>query len=542
MNATLKQICGLLKNDNAEIQKSAAIVLSKLTPHDSSVLKTIGESLIFINDKDVALTMLKILQHDPQEKSIKYILEVVDKGIIEPKEVYDIVAAVGRKAIPVLKKIYAGSSLQLKLTIIEILPRIRNEAALGFLIDQFFNDNAEVVRACIHALRENIAAFNKKENALLNKKLKSVLSSSKTSKNLTALSAVIISMGITGDIKCKKLLLKYVSDNYDLNIRRHALMSLSSLSYATEGHGDLIKALLPIINDDDSELVKLSVDVLSQIRPRKSDTDVLIKILENHKESYVQAFAVKAIGKLDTVDLARRIIDLMWHKDRNIQKAAAETLVEMKSAGKAILDKIDNDAATDKLEELIAILKHHKEKINPERIKSMITRMFECLNKNDAKYTVYRNCLVAIDGDQMQKAVLKKASAARRKRDYDKVRQSLQLLKGTDYMTEDLRMSLAVAKLKTSRKNLNRESRLSDYSLEMIGKMLKDKGKEFIKSFYKQNELNADDYFYVGYHFMEKLHEERRFGVECLQYVISKWGNTKTGQSAKKKLKEEKMV
>ena len=136
----------------------------------------------------------------------------------------------------------------------------------------------------------------------------------------------------------------------------------------------------------------------------------------------------------------------------------------------------------------------------------------------------------------------KKVSSARKRHDYDAVRQNLQLLKGTEYMTEDLRMSLAVAKLKTSRKDLSREFRISDYALSLIADMLHAKGKKFSRKFLQQKELTDDEYFYIGYHFVEKLHEERRFGAECLQFIITKWKKSKAAKLAKKRLSEEKII
>jgi HEAT repeat protein len=518
------------------------MVLTQLTPHDNSKIKAVGESLPYINDKEVALLLLKILQQNPQEKSIKFILDIVEKGIVDPPEVYQLVAGAGNKAVPVLKKMFKSSSLPLQSAIVEILPRIKSESAMSFFIDQFFNENTELVRTAVHALREAMPEFNKKECSILNRKLKAAHNNKSITKNNTAFSAIIISMGITGDIKCKKMLLKHVNEETEPALRRQALKSLAALNYAAEGHGDLIKTLIPVLYEGNDEIVRLSVDVLEQIKPRKSDADNLIKIIENHKDSYVQSYAVRALGKLDTIEYAKLIIDLIWHKDRNLQKAAHETLLSMTSAGKAVLEKIDSDQTVEKLHDLIEILKHHNDKISKDKIKSMINKMYDNLEKNKARYTVYKNCVLAVDGEALQKSVLKKVTAAAKKKDYDAVRQNLQLLKGTEFMTDELRMQLAVAKLKTSRKDLNREFRHSDYSLSLIADMLKCNSKDFVREFLKQNLLGIDEYFYVGFHFMEKLHEERRFGAECLQFVVAKWGKTAIGKKAKSKLKDENII
>ena len=51
--------------------------------------------------------------------------------------------------------------------------------------------------------------------------------------------------------------------------------------------------------------------------------------------------------------------------------------------------------------------------------------------------------------------------------------------------------------------------------------------------------LEAEDFYYVGFHFSEKLNEERRFGEDILRHLKKKWSRGPIAKLAREKLKIE---
>jgi hypothetical protein len=142
-------------------------------------------------------------------------------------------------------------------------------------------------------------------------------------------------------------------------------------------------------------------------------------------------------------------------------------------------------------------------------------------------------------GDVLQSELVKISEKAAKKKDFATIRDTLKLLDHTELLTSDIRFQLAIAKLKTSKKDRSRAFRLSDYCLEHMAHLLREDPKGFKRKFMAEKSLEAEDFLYVGFHFAERLNEERRFGVDLLRHVVKKWPRSQAGKVAKKKLSVE---
>ena len=85
----------------------------------------------------------------------------------------------------------------------------------------------------------------------------------------------------------------------------------------------------------------------------------------------------------------------------------------------------------------------------------------------------------------------------------------------------------------------SRRSRASDPALEHAARLLADNPKEFKQHLLAEKILNDEDYFYLGFHFSERLNEERRFGADLLRHVLARWPRRQSAKSAKQKLQVE---
>ncbi len=119
------------------------------------------------------------------------------------------------------------------------------------------------------------------------------------------------------------------------------------------------------------------------------------------------------------------------------------------------------------------------------------------------------------------------------------MRDCLELLQDSPYMTADARFQLMVAKLKTSRKEMARSARQRDVALDLVAELLHEGGKTFTRKLLKESTLDPEDLYYVGYHFSERLNEERRFGTDVLAHVAGKGKRNRTAKEAREKLKIE---
>ncbi|MFH0910044.1 MAG: HEAT repeat domain-containing protein [Planctomycetota bacterium] len=538
MNETLKSICALLRSEETELQRAAAIVFARIHPRDPDLVKALGETLLKSSDPDVAGALLQALRAIPHENAIQYLLGSLANDLVPRKGVLEAIANIGPKAVGILRKLLPKGTPSVRLAVAKVLPRIRTANAYAFLADLFHEKDPEVVRVAVHSLREEIGNFNKKQRIDLVRRLKASLGEKRLQGNSTALSAVLISLGIVAEKRSKKFLLPYVDAKQDSTIRRHALMSLACLEYSGEGHGDAIRAMMSILEENDLALVRLAVEVLERIRPRRSDAENLTRLLAS-PHSIVQAYAIHALGRLDTVAYAQVILSFLGHQDHNLREAARAALSLMSTAPKVIIQKLDSAASPEEAEDLVQILGGHRAHIPPIVAREMARRLFGFLERGDTRAQYYRDALLAVSPETLTRAVLARANLARRRRDFSNERNCLKLLVHTPAMTAALRFRLAVAKLKSSRKDPDPLLRQGDYCLALIAELLREGGKDFIRAFLAESILDPDDYFYVGYHFCERLNEERRFGSDVLRHVARKWRHRACARAACDKLREE---
>ncbi len=540
MNATLKAICNLLREDDPELQVAALRVLGAIHTRESGVHKALGEVAQSTNDPEVLLELLHAIEENPHEQSIKHLLLLLDRdGEVEDRAL-DALARIGGKFVPLMKQQFPRLSRTARHKLAYILPRIQTPQSHAFLVECFFDADHELVREAVHALRAAIDDCDAKSRTQLVHRLNGALSDTRLKKNDTALSALIIAHGILGEPRSKENLLKYVRSEYPQQIRRHALMSLGSLGLAGDKHRDVFEAVMPILGEADFEgLVKHAVTLLSQLKPRRADNNRLRALLQNRLLG-VRKFALHMLGQINSITNAELILGFLHHPEHELREAAAAALRNMPAAVEVILRHIDDVTNRAEAVEMVRILESHENRIKPDRARAMIRHMLELYEAGDDHFQLYRTALCHLRPDTLREELVKQANKKQREKgDYEGVRDALKILDDTPLMTPEIRFRLAVAKLKTGRRDLSRAHRLADYALEHIATLLRENPKSFQKQLLSEKALEPADYLYVGFHFSESLHEERRFGVDLLRHVVKKSPRSKAAAKARKKLKIE---
>ncbi|MCC8180196.1 MAG: hypothetical protein LIP23_04695, partial [Planctomycetes bacterium] len=115
----------------------------------------------------------------------------------------------------------------------------------------------------------------------------------------------------------------------------------------------------------------------------------------------------------------------------------------------------------------------------------------------------------------------------------------LSLLDKGGLLNSELRYQLMLATLKISEKSRSRGSRAADPALEHVSRLLAENPREFKARLLSEKILTDDDYLYLGFHFSERLNEERRFGADLLRHVALRWPRRQSAKLAKQKLQLE---
>jgi hypothetical protein len=93
--------------------------------------------------------------------------------------------------------------------------------------------------------------------------------------------------------------------------------------------------------------------------------------------------------------------------------------------------------------------------------------------------------------------------------------------------------------LKVSNHDPAAAAREADPALHHFSRLLQDPAFDLIGEVRKAKWLEAEDLFYLGFHFAEQQRLARAFGQQVLELVIQRSPKSQLGKNAKHKLKSE---
>ena len=493
--------------------------------------------MIETDNPDIFEAALTAIEATPHEQILKQLVRVLDKTEDHQDRVVDAIAKIGAKAVPSLKQQFDKVPPETQRRMVRILPRIRTHLAHAFLIDCLAHPDLQLMREAIRTLREEMPDYAPAEKTDLFGQLTAGLKDKRIRQNDIALSAVIIALGIVADIKAKTSLLSFIAPGASAQVRRYALISLASLPLETGSHPDVSAALYPLLEDPDYDgLVRHAIAVLNLLPPAKNDQDILRGLLHNRHVG-VRVLAMNKLSHLDSAQNAQLIMEFLGASDQDLKDAALEALSRMPSTVNIILKTIDETPGALRVQDMVRVLVHHHNRITPERARNRIKRMLELRAAGDGKrFELNWEALKQLKPEVLQAEILKIAEKAFSDSDYQTAATNLGLLDKGGLLTPELRYRLMLATLKISAKSRSRSSRAADPALEHAARLLADNPREFKTRLVAEKILADEDYLYFGFHFSERLNEERRFGADLLRHVTHRWPRRQTAKAAKQKL------
>ncbi len=539
MNATLKSIQQLIYSPDDSLRLAAIRVLGAINSREPAIHKALADLMIDTANPEVFEAALTAIENSPHEQILKQLVRVLDKTDEHQDRVIDAIAKIGAKAVPSLKQQFDKVPPETQRRMVKILPRIRTHIAHAFLIDCLAHPDLQLMREAVRSLREEMPHYDQPEKSDLFGQLSAMLKDKRIKQNDIAVSAIIIALGIVADLKAKPALLSFITPGVSTQVRRYALLSLAALPITEAAHPDITAALYPLLDDQDYEgLVRPAVSVLALLPPEKDDLATLQGLLENRHVG-VRVFAMEKLAELDSPVNAQLIMDFLPASDQEVKEAALEALAQMPSTVNIILKAIDENPGALRVQDMVRILANHKNRITPDRARTRIKRLLELPGPGDKRFDLNWEALKLLKPDVLQAEILKIADKAFAEGNFPVAATNLSLLDRGGLLTSDLRYKLMLTNLKTSDKSRSRSSRAADPALEHAAKLLAENPREFKARLLAEKILTDDDYLYLGFHFSERLNEERRFGADLLRHVVSKWPRRQSAKVAKQKLQLE---
>jgi outer membrane protein assembly factor BamD (BamD/ComL family) len=130
-----------------------------------------------------------------------------------------------------------------------------------------------------------------------------------------------------------------------------------------------------------------------------------------------------------------------------------------------------------------------------------------------------------------------RAQSLVKKKDFEKALVVYRALARDPAVGFAIRLALALVGLKLSPKQLDEHARSQDPCLHQFAQTASEDASIVLKELDKTTWLDADDLYYLGFHFADSTGPLREFAAEVLKLLVKKFPRAKFASAAKTKLK-----
>jgi HEAT repeat protein len=246
--------------------------------------------------------------------------------------------------------------------------------------------------------------------------------------------------------------------------------------------------------------------------------------------------AVEKIGDRDTPEVAAGLMEQLTHPDRNLRDLARTKLAALDHGRQALVKTVLASEAQDELWALVKLIAPFAKGVSGKLRTDVLTRACKFLEADDHRSDPLFFLLREADAPALREELFERAVARRKKKDYETAIKYLKLLARDPSVGFDVRFELATVGVKLSAKNVAADARHNDHCLRNFSTCLSLHAAQTLDLVGKAKWLDADDLFYLGFHFVEHTGQEKEFGVGVLKQLI-KGSKGKAATNAKNKLK-----
>ena len=455
------------------------------------------------------------------------------------------VASAGERAPRLLARVIdKGTSTQFRAAV-EVLVGMKGKPVVELLAKALFETREmDATSFAAATIKAHLDGMDSTAREFLTKRALALLDGNrKRPPSDSALAGALKFVGFLKRPRHAKLLLKNCRRGRPAEVRRAALTGLAQLKPGTLPASDLGKVLLPMLGENDfTNVVKPTLDVLWQnplpgeYRPR------LAGFLGSPYEP-VKRYAVRELGRSGSAREVKDLLACLESNDRELAERASGELRRMESAVPLLVKKLDSARDFDSARKYANILLSHKEHLTGSRIRKLAARMIQLMARNDERARAYLWLVRSTEPRLAVERLVDAGRAARRTRKYDASERYLRLLLAGDEPPGIARFELVVTLLRRKGGKghvMSKSARDKDDALSEMAKLVASHALDVPRLLDRERSLKAEDLFYVGFHFAERIGPERAFGGQVLSLVAS--GRGRLAKNARDKLVTEGML
>jgi hypothetical protein len=225
------------------------------------------------------------------------------------------------------------------------------------------------------------------------------------------------------------------------------------------------------------------------------------------------------------------------HPDRTFRDEVLDRLGKQKHGPAAMVEALLEADTPDRAWALARMQQGFAASYPKDLREKVVKQAFKYIEEGDRRADPLLHLARQADPKEQRDRLDARAVELRKKKQYDKALAYLRVLNRDPATGFPVRYEQAACALKCSTKDLAAEARAADHVLSQFGNLLHHHADELVPTVQKTKWLDAEDLYYLGFHFTEKEREEKDFGGKMLKLAIERSPRSQFAKDAKNKLK-----
>lgn len=537
MDATSKRIVNYLDSSDIELRLSSLRVLSELGALKGPALKAIDKILA---EEDVSLNrkILGVLSLKPNRELMDYYIPFLKDEDGVKEKALQALETLGPAASQTIQKQYKSTTDGLlKRSFITLLARVPNRSNYEFLSKAILGEGFELQKHVCYEVRNNSGKYADKDKKLFESVIRENIRIADKNKNSQALTSFVILLGYLGLKTSLNVVMRFTDMRRPIELRRHALISLFKLPLTGKIDETAQKNLLLYLAEPDySNIVQNALNILEPIQATKKFEKTYVELMTSNPHNAVKNFALGKLAQLNSKVALERLTSQLIGGDTFLYEKAQRVLEQSEQGINYLIKRLDNIATPEAAERVGGLLAMDRSRIKPKQVTDMWNKVEKHILEPGIKARIYFALVRKINPDMAYEKTLKRAAFYKTKKAYEKARTLLNLLSGTLLFNQEAKFEMSVITLKLSKKDVSSTYRSQDPAIPMFQSMIPQKNFGLFNRIKKEKVITPEDIFYLGFHFSEKLFDQKDFGTQLLKHLLTKYSRSPYAKKARKKL------
>jgi len=536
-DSTLSKIVSMLNHPHPEVQCAAAKVLGELNTRSGEVIAALGQAL---KSENVLLRSYatEALGRKGNRAALPHLIGQLAGKSEERSKAMDALLMAGTAAIGAVQKQYPKVPMPLKREMIDFLCRSKPDEAVPVLLEILSDCCIETAKHICYCFGQQVSRLDDKAKDVWSSLVEEFLATQGSARGEIPVVASLRLLRYLDRPKSCKLIAGFLHEKQQLIVRRHALFVLRSIGVPKTVGRSLVKPVLKVLScSRDADSVQAAVDILRRLPLSAKQVPSLQKLL-SHQNSAVKRISVIKLAEVPSEDAVLSLLNTMESFDPNTRRKAIEALSRNPAAGPAVLKQFLSAEGFSRLDLLLTVLRRFDQPLDTSSARKLEAKLKAAIQKQDDTAPILFAALNHWKPDVAAKCAVARAQALKRSRKYEQAEGVLAMAERAGSTAPEVRLKLALLRLKISKNDLSRLQRERSPVLRTIAELIRE-GYPVLKGVKAEKMLGNEDLYYLGFHFSERLGDEREFGCKLLKAVAEKSQRSVVGRNARNKMKLE---